>query len=91
MSLTKLSLVGNNLIIPARENLVSDITARDGKIASLFYSACSFYQLTHAQSQIMTGLAFAFVLHFLPRSVNSLEKPNRKLKLAPGSVSSFQK
>jgi hypothetical protein len=39
MSLTKLSLNGNILIIPARESLVSDIPAGDGKTANLFYSA----------------------------------------------------
>jgi hypothetical protein len=40
MSFTKLSLAGNNLIIPgaARESLVSDIPAGDGKIVNLFYS-----------------------------------------------------
>jgi hypothetical protein len=37
MSLSKLSS-GNNLIIPARESLVSDNLAGDGKIANLFYS-----------------------------------------------------
>jgi hypothetical protein len=36
MSLTKLFLGGNNLIFPARESLVSDIQAGDGKIANLF-------------------------------------------------------
>ncbi len=38
MSLTKLSLAGNNQItvFPAWENLVSDIPARDRKIANLF-------------------------------------------------------
>jgi hypothetical protein len=35
-SLTKLSLAGNNLIFHARESVVSDILARDGKIANLF-------------------------------------------------------
>jgi hypothetical protein len=36
MSLTKISLASNNLIIPAvRESLVSDIPAGDGKIAIL--------------------------------------------------------
>ncbi len=46
ISLTKLSLAGNNLIIPgniellpARESLVSDIPAGDEKTANLFYSA----------------------------------------------------
>ncbi len=40
MSLTKLSLAGNNLItiFPARESLVSYIPAGDGKIANLFYN-----------------------------------------------------
>jgi hypothetical protein len=37
MSITKLSLAGNNLIFPAlRESLVSDISAGDGKIAIHF-------------------------------------------------------
>ncbi len=38
MSLTKFSLIGNNLLLPARESLVSDMPAGDGKIAYLFYS-----------------------------------------------------
>jgi hypothetical protein len=40
MSLTKLSLAGNKLIFKpiARESLVSDIPAGDGKIEDLFYS-----------------------------------------------------
>jgi hypothetical protein len=42
ISLTKLFLEGNNLIIPeAREILASDIPAVDGKIANLFYSVDS--------------------------------------------------
>ncbi len=50
MSLTKLSLVWNSLIIkiiiiiklfPARESLVSDIPAGDGKIDNLFYTLFS--------------------------------------------------
>ncbi len=37
MSLTKLSLAGNNLIIPGQEELVSEkILAGDGKTANLF-------------------------------------------------------
>jgi hypothetical protein len=35
-SLSKLPLAGNNLIIPARESLVLDIPAEDGKISNLF-------------------------------------------------------
>jgi hypothetical protein len=39
MSLTKLFLAGNNLIIPSRrESLVRDNPAVDGKVADLFYS-----------------------------------------------------
>jgi hypothetical protein len=36
MSLTKLSLAGNKLIIPGRESLISDIQATDGKNDNLF-------------------------------------------------------
>ncbi len=36
MSLTKLFLTGNNLIFLARESLVSDIPAWEGKMANLF-------------------------------------------------------
>jgi hypothetical protein len=43
MSLTKLSLAGNNLIIPGRRaSLVSDIPAGDGKIANLFLQCTVF-------------------------------------------------
>jgi hypothetical protein len=38
MSPTKLSLTGNNLIIPARESLISDILAGDGNPLTIFYS-----------------------------------------------------
>ncbi len=38
MSLTKLSMTGNNLIIPVRDSFVSDIPAEDGKIANLFFT-----------------------------------------------------
>jgi hypothetical protein len=44
MSLTKLSVGGNNLymtsLFPSRESLVSDIPAGDGNIKKLFYSVC---------------------------------------------------
>ncbi len=36
MSLTKLSLAGNNVSIPGQESLVSDIQARDRKTANIF-------------------------------------------------------
>jgi hypothetical protein len=38
MSLTKLSLEGNKELFQARESLVNDIPAGDGKLANLFYS-----------------------------------------------------
>jgi hypothetical protein len=38
MSLIKLSLDGNNLIIPVQGEFDSDILAGDGKIINLFYS-----------------------------------------------------
>jgi hypothetical protein len=55
MSLTKLSLGGNNDVIykifPPRESLVSDIPAGDGNIGNLFYGGVSclapLYCLTH--------------------------------------------
>jgi hypothetical protein len=56
MSLTKLTLGGNKLNIPAGESLVSDIPAGDGNITNLFYSvgvgSCDFYvQLLLTSSQ----------------------------------------
>ncbi len=51
MSLTKLSMVGNNRpgskLFPAIESLVSDIPAGDGKIANLFYSVEMHTHPTH--------------------------------------------
>jgi hypothetical protein len=43
MSLTKLSLDGNTVLkfFPAWESLVSDIPAKDGKIANLFFTVYS--------------------------------------------------
>ncbi len=47
MSLTKLSLGGNNLymtsLLPPRESLVSDIPAGDGNIEKLFYGVVYVY------------------------------------------------
>jgi hypothetical protein len=39
MSLTKLSLARNNLLIPGQGEFGSDIPQGDGKIANFFYSA----------------------------------------------------
>jgi hypothetical protein len=43
MSTTKLSLIGNNLILPGQGDFVGDIPAGDGKIDNLFYSVFSQY------------------------------------------------
>jgi hypothetical protein len=48
MSLTKLPLAGNNLIFPARESLVSDIPAGNGKIDNFFGSVTSSAQARDA-------------------------------------------
>ncbi len=45
MPLTKLSLARNNLIIPARESLVSDIPAGDGKTSNLFLQCGAYWIL----------------------------------------------
>jgi hypothetical protein len=44
MSLTKLTLAGNNLIIFGRESLVSDTPAGNGKNDNIFYSVCMHYR-----------------------------------------------
>ncbi len=47
MSLTKPSLAGNNLLIPCKESLVSDIPAEDGKTSNLFfYSVIDVYLMS---------------------------------------------
>ncbi len=56
MSLTKLSLAGNNL--PARESLVSDIPAGDGKWLTFFYSV-TFYSVFR-RSLVIFGLNTCF-------------------------------
>ena len=63
MSLTKLSLAGNNLIIPgeARESLVNYILAEDEKIANLFLhrSYCIFPEISPSVNKFKdTGYIF---------------------------------
>jgi hypothetical protein len=43
MSLTKLSLAGKIKLLPARESLVSDIPAGDGKTGHVFYSVAAWH------------------------------------------------
>ncbi len=66
MSLTKLSLAGNNLttVIPARVSLVSDILAGDGKIANLFYSV--EYYLEEGEGLQLLPDVPVVLLHHLP-------------------------
>jgi hypothetical protein len=73
MSLTKLSLGGNNLymtssLFPPRESLVSDIPAGDGNIASFFKVLVSDEVFPHTKRQYIilifyrpTILAFIFI------------------------------
>jgi hypothetical protein len=46
---TKLSLAGNNLIIPGQGELVSDILAGDGKIVNFFYSVVTNVQYSQCR------------------------------------------
>ncbi len=56
ISLTKLSLACNNLIIPGRVEFVSDIQAGDGKIANHFLQCieCKYHGATGKSSFICT-------------------------------------
>jgi hypothetical protein len=51
MSPTKLSLAGNNLIIPASESLVSDIPAGDGKTENLLLQCNQFLQCKEKEKE----------------------------------------
>jgi hypothetical protein len=66
MSLSKLSLDGNNLIVLDQgELLVSDIPG-DGKTANLFVTVCSVFGLRHRPCTCATGcLAVGFHFPFL--------------------------
>jgi hypothetical protein len=46
VTITKLSVARNNLIIPGQKSVVSDIPAGDRKIANLFYSAGAYKTIT---------------------------------------------
>jgi hypothetical protein len=66
MSLTKLSLVGNNLFLPVRESLVCDILARDGKIANFFYSVYTNHShIPHVGVTLQNRSLFQIVLIFI--------------------------
>jgi hypothetical protein len=78
MSLTKLSLVGNNLIIPGqRESLVSDIPVGDEKIANLFYSV-GYNCWSMGQPTAIAGIHIATV--YVTQESNNLENFERMKK-----------
>jgi hypothetical protein len=54
MWLTKLSLAGNNLIIPGQGELLSDIPAGDGKTGNLFLP-CSYSYSRDVSKGIITA------------------------------------
>jgi hypothetical protein len=56
MSPTKLSLAGDNLIIPGQRNLVSDIPAGDRKIINLFYSVAAMEEIGDQCEVVFSGL-----------------------------------
>jgi hypothetical protein len=64
VSLTKLSLAGNNKIFPARESLVSDIPAGDWKIYNIFLQCMAGKDLSRAQLAIVRLFDNAFFSRF---------------------------
>jgi hypothetical protein len=63
MSLTKLSLVRNNIINPGHgESLVSDMPAGHGKISNLFYSVRFFSMLELAELNLVFNFC-VYVIH----------------------------
>jgi hypothetical protein len=56
MSLTKLSLAGNNLLFPVRESWGSDIPAEYGKIDNLFYSEGILQRCPHWTAKNLANL-----------------------------------
>jgi hypothetical protein len=77
MSLAKLSLAGNNFILPGLESLVSDIPAGDGKIANIFL------QCTAEQKPLLTWIKRGKKLFFCP----PVAPHNKRLNQFPGSGS----
>jgi hypothetical protein len=59
MSLTKLSLAGNNLINPGQGDFgYSDIPAVDRKNSNLFYSACTYFLNVLTKNGLKVGKPF---------------------------------
>jgi hypothetical protein len=61
MSLTKLSLGGIIKLFPARESLVSDISAGDGKTVNLFYTVYASFAI------LASWLYYQIMEEVLPR------------------------
>ncbi len=77
MSLTKLSLAGNNFIIPeARESLVSDIPAWDRKTIYLFLQCSRIEILVRLMSSLRNWHLFP---HFLSSNRATLNSPSLSL------------
>jgi hypothetical protein len=71
MSLTKLSLAENNLIIPAMESLVSDIPGGDGKIDNLFLQCMDLRQEDEDETRrYQFHLLFSFSYSFISQCVS---------------------
>ncbi len=72
-----LSLGGNNLIFPAKEGLVSDIPARDGKIGNLFLQCVTFMN----QKKWM---AFSLIASLQPQHNSAVIQPFGTLPFRTG-------
>jgi hypothetical protein len=83
MSLTKLSLAGNNLCILSRESLVSNIPAEDGKIGTLFYSVRSNILTYHAVPRTSIPFSIQGWLPPLPLSTSTHPTTNTSCKCFP--------
>ncbi len=84
MSLTKLSLAGNNLFL-ARESLASDIQAGDGKIVNLFYSVSIFLLLrlySPKYTEIKVTLYTRIIVSKYSYSCSQLSPPGPDFKCA---------
>jgi hypothetical protein len=69
MSLTKLFLAGNNLVIPGQKYLVSDIPPGDRKISNIFYSVRSDQKAAEKKPTLWLAndpLNVKIILNFFP-------------------------
>jgi hypothetical protein len=89
MSLTKLSLAGNNQILPGQEEfMVSDIPAGDGNIANLFLQCPSYLRRFYGHLESLWGWMVGWVgpqVHLLGRSgvLTRVVPPLRRHRVQP--------